>query len=207
MDEPKSIPLDLCERLHSGPLQDLAAAKFTLSLISKTGFASLEDVNEVTRLVDSATAALRAVIAGRTESAHGACLNTELHNLCAAFEGDSGITCRTALEVDPLILDPELADALYRAVRELLTNVRKHAKAAKILVKSGWRSDGDLELSVVDDGIGMEPNVLKERRFAGYGGFGLWNIDRRLAMFGGYLDIRIESGTHAIMVLPSTLTK
>jgi signal transduction histidine kinase len=149
--------------------------------------------------------ALRAIIAGEADKPQGPCLNSELRSLCAAFEGDSGIRCRTSLEIDPLQLDIEVSDAIYRAVRELLTNVRKHANAKNVLVRSYWRSDGDLAVSVADDGVGIDASVLKERRFAGYGGFGLWNIDRRLSMYGGYLDISVEAGTEATMILPGTL--
>jgi signal transduction histidine kinase len=46
---------------------------------------------------------------------------------------------------------------LYRAVQEALTNIRKHARASKVLLRLRYE-DGALELLVQDNGRGTAAN-------------------------------------------------
>lgn len=189
-------------RVHDGPLQDLVAANLTLAVMRRrTGYASLEDITEVSRLVDMATAQLRAIIVGRDEAAIRSDLFTELRDLCAAFEADTGIACRATLDAEHLAFPPEVADVVYRAVRELLTNVRKHAQASAVEVSSAVLDDGDAVVTVVDNGIGLA-DANRHRAVAERGVFGLWSIEQRLRALGGFLELDNVDGLRATLVLP-----
>jgi PAS domain S-box-containing protein len=87
---------------------------------------------------------------------------------------------------------------LFRIVRELLTNVLKHAQANQVLIT--LQNTGEhIHLQVADDGIGFDRP--KESMFSG---FGLFNIQERLSDLGGYLDLETMpgKGTSAAIVVP-----
>jgi signal transduction histidine kinase len=81
-------------------------------------------------------------------------------------------------------LPPSVDLAVYRIVQEALTNVRKHAGAARAHVQITYEPDV-LTIDVSDNGRGGEPN--------GNGGHGLVGIGERVNLLGG----RIETGRRA----------
>ena len=99
-------------------------------------------------------------------------------------------------------LDDNIRAVLFRNVRELLTNVIKHAKAEKVSV---YLKNDDTMLTVIveDDGAGfdtqaaIEPGEKKS-------GFGLFSIRERMADLGGSFDIQSEpgKGCKAVLTLP-----
>jgi signal transduction histidine kinase len=91
---------------------------------------------------------------------------------------------------------------LFQAVRELLVNVAKHARATQATVT--LRGNGDhVEIQVMDDGSGFDESLLTLPHAAGMG-FGLFSVRERLTSLGG--ELRIESapgrGTRATVILP-----
>ena len=78
---------------------------------------------------------------------------------------------------------------VYRIVQELIHNIRKHAKAATALVQMNFHEDGGLDITVEDDGIGMETTAIKSSA-----GMGLKNINERVKQLGGRIDINSIKG-------------
>jgi PAS domain S-box-containing protein len=91
------------------------------------------------------------------------------------------------LPVEP---PPEIRASLYRIAQEVLTNVRKHARASLVTVKVETQEDGVL-VSVVDDGEGFTPESEGRTR---PGHLGLTAIRERAEMAGGWSEIRSERG-------------
>jgi signal transduction histidine kinase len=130
-----------------------------------------------------------------------------LIELCDEFRAQGGIGCELALDECHTHFDEELSDVVYRTVRELLTNVRQHAKATRVKVSSAARRDGSIGITVADDGVGLPPHRRRGNPLDEKGGIGLWSIDQRLRDFGALLDIEAAagSGTRATVILPKTL--
>jgi PAS domain S-box-containing protein len=81
---------------------------------------------------------------------------------------------------------------LFRAVRELLINVVKHAQAQRATVSI--RREGDhIRIDVNDNGIGIDMKTAPGND-QGVGGFGLFSVRERLTYLGGRLAIRDTSG-------------
>ncbi len=101
---------------------------------------------------------------------------------------------------EPLAAD--LSDLLFQAVRELLVNVVKHSRAERARIGLE-RVDGNLRITVADDGAGFDPAAAEARR-GKEGGFGLFSIRERLVYSGGRLEIlsRPGCGTRATLVAP-----
>ncbi len=95
-------------------------------------------------------------------------------------------------------LDERVRVLLYRAVRELLINVAKHARAtsARVSLERGERT---LRISVEDDGVAFDPTVVGTR------GIGLSSIRERLSHLGGQMEIRSAPGTGTTATLEAPL--
>jgi signal transduction histidine kinase len=99
-------------------------------------------------------------------------------------------------------LDEDMRAILFRNVRELLSNVVRHAGASAVSVR--LERVGDMTIVVVeDDGIGFDPLAASEATDR-KGGFGLFSIRERMLDLGGALEIVSEPGhgCTAIMTAP-----
>lgn len=113
------------------------------------------------------------------------------HGLEIVLEGDDAL--------EPV--NDNLRVLVFRAVRELLFNVVKHAKADRVVVSITRRAE-HLVISVQDDGVGMPAGVTSAPS-AGEG-FGLFSIRERLSSFGGELSVHSEAhrGTRVVIRVP-----
>lgn len=97
------------------------------------------------------------------------------------FEHNSPATALTLdFETELPALPPDISVALYRAVQEALTNIRKHAQASKALVRLRYE-DGVIELLVQDNGQGASRDATQQQG----GGFGLIGLRERVELLGG----------------------
>lgn len=87
--------------------------------------------------------------------------------------------------------------AAYRVLEEALGNVHAHAGADRVVIRLGITPTGYLDLSVRDDGRGIDPDRLEP-------GLGLRSIAARVAEMGGTWEIsgRPGSGTTLAARLP-----
>jgi signal transduction histidine kinase len=133
-------------------------------------------------------------------------LKARLTELCLEFQA-GGIACDVHLDDRHVAFGEEVGEIVFRTVRELLTNVRQHARARHVTLSSADRRDGSVAITVADDGIGLPAHRRRGKPFGETGGIGLWSIDQRLRELDAMLDIEAESGhgTRATVILPLTL--
>ena len=116
----------------------------------------------------------------------------------------SGIPQRfeTTLQIDPLPWEPDLEVKvlLYRAFQESLANLVRHAHATRINVALGVR-DGQLVLSIRDNGVGFDAHRVFSAPPSVASGIGLWSIREAAEELGGRLDV--ESGPEGTILLVS----
>ena len=103
-----------------------------------------------------------------------------------------GITVEFEDDREPKPLDDDVRILLFRDVRELLTNVVKHAGAHKVKVSIKKLGD-QICVMVEDDGVGFDPAEVISMA-AKKGGFGLFSIQERLENLGGHLQIDSAPG-------------
>jgi signal transduction histidine kinase len=134
-------------------------------------------------------------------------LTHRLTELCAEFRAAGDIECDVQLDPRHLRFDDLVAEVVFRTVRELLTNVRQHARAQRVKVWSGERRDGSITITVADDGIGLPAHRRRGNPFDESGGIGLWSIDQRLRELRAMLDVDAANGkgTRATVILPKEL--
>jgi signal transduction histidine kinase len=81
---------------------------------------------------------------------------------------------------------PALESAMYRLVQETLTNVVKHANASAVQVTI-VEHDGQVQLSVRDDGSGFDPSAATD-------GFGVLGMRERVQLLDGQFDVASAPG-------------
>ena len=96
---------------------------------------------------------------------------------------------------------PSSQSLLYRAARELLTNIHKHARASVVSLRLHRKGDR-IVLTVVDDGAGFDPAVLD--RSVADGHIGLGSVLVRVESMGGSFELssQVGQGTQVTVTSP-----
>jgi len=208
----ESIRDDLAERLHDGPFQELVAARMKLASILGAREAPDPELGQLAECIDTAVAELRAIIESGREAPAAKPrpapprpdLYAEIAGLCTEFRAETGIACTFEILPEHTRFGYQLSDVLRRCFRELLLNVRKHAQASRVRLRSGMLDSETMFLCVEDDGVGFPP-ADRLRSKNPREGFGLWSIDHRLGQFGGFTEIESGQGLTVRIALPVKL--
>jgi PAS domain S-box-containing protein len=99
-------------------------------------------------------------------------------------------------------MSEEIRIALFKATKELLINIVKHAQASKAKV-SIWREDNSIRIRVEDDGVGF--STSEGKALGKTTGFGLFNIRERMKYIGGDMVIESEPGRGTRVTLSAPL--
>jgi two-component system, NarL family, sensor histidine kinase UhpB len=118
----------------------------------------------------------------------------------AEFEKRMDIPCRMTCAHEEISLDGEISIALFRMFQEALTNIAKHAGAARVEVE--LEADADtVTLQVHDNGCGVAAEDLAKPR-----AFGILGMRERAHGLGGSASVRrTRSGTSVSMRLPRSV--
>jgi signal transduction histidine kinase len=195
--------MSLAADLHDGPIQHLTAVTLQLDLL----------VNKLER-GDHERASLLVLQLRETVANEMVSLRRLMSELRPPILEQRGIEvalrdcAQGVLEGQPIEFDlectlgevqlvPELETAIYRVVREALTNIRKHSGAdhARVTLDA---STARVLLTISDDGRGFEPTRANGDHF------GLVTMRERVEAVGGTwrLDTRAGSGTRIEARLP-----
>jgi len=122
--------------------------------------------------------------------------------LAEQLQAQHGLRIEVSDDGLPKPLDEDVRTLIFRAVRELLINVVKHAQAGGARVSLS-RVGAYIHAQVLDDGTGFEPRPDNAPRDS-TGGFGLFSIRERMESIGG--SVQMESapgeGTRALLIAP-----
>jgi signal transduction histidine kinase len=103
---------------------------------------------------------------------------------------------------DAKSLDQRTRVILFRAVRELLVNVAKHAGVHRAAI-SVRRKGERIIVKVQDHGVGFNPKVVHDPKETH--GLGLFSIRERLEYLGGSMEIRSAVGRKTAITLSMPL--
>ena len=122
--------------------------------------------------------------------------------LTGQFRKQYGVACEFESDDSPKPMSHDTRVILFQSVRELLANVRKHAKAHKVNI-SAMREGNVVRIAVEDDGIGFDPRDLTQK-ITKNEGFGLFNLRERLGHLRGNIEIdsRQGHGTSITLIAP-----
>jgi PAS domain S-box-containing protein len=186
----------LAELLHDNIGQILSFAKIKLEeLQDKNSYQRLRaPIMEVYRLIENSIRITRSLIFELSPPIlYDVGLGAAVEWLAEKMHKQNGLQIQVECDEHSKHLSIEKRIVLFRAVRELLINVIKHAKATQARVY--LRREGKyFKISVEDNGVGFPADQVFNKRahFEEVWGFGLFSIEERLHYYGG--SIEIESG-------------
>ncbi len=184
------VRLRLSAALHDDVSQELAAAKIRIGMLGREMKDSqhaqaigdiFQTIDQALRHVSSLTFELCPPVLYRRGLVAG------LEWLVGHFNHRHEVSFEFVGEDISLPLTDEVRGLVFQVVRELLTNVIKHAQARQVVV-TVKTTEHDLTVMVVDDGVGFDP-ALATRHDNDMGGFGLFSIRQRISYLGGQLSI------------------
>ena len=195
----------IARELHDSVGQFLAGLKINLNqLETANGSEAPKLISETIVLTDYAIQEVRTI----SHLLHPPLLE-ELGFLSAARwyvdEYGKRSQVKVSLSIDEPIerLPRDVEIALFRVLQETLTNVYRHAAARAVDVRIMCR-DGNVHLSVSDDGKGIPEDVLAKFRGGAAPGIGLAGMRERLAEFGGQINVESSSAGSVIEAIIPT---
>jgi|UniRef100_A0A7C3UWA0 PAS domain S-box-containing protein len=129
-------------------------------------------------------------------------LEAALEWLAEQMHGQHGLAVHVHRDQQALPLSEAARVLVFRVVRELLTNVIKHAQATRVDIEIA-RQGPFLHLQVLDDGVGFD-TAETGARAGKSSGYGLFSIRERLTSLGGLVEInsRPGKGTRVSITVP-----
>jgi PAS domain S-box-containing protein len=191
----------IATNLHDRIAQSLAFARLKLASLRENDKAG--PLTEVRELIEQAIVDTRSLTFELSPPVlYELGLVPALEWLARKIQEEHRIHTRFHDDGQPKPLDENFRVVLFQAVRELLVNVVKHARAthAQVLV----RRDADaLRIIIEDDGGGFELSKASAKRELTRS-FGLFNIRERVEYLGGRVKIRSEigRGTRVTLIAP-----
>ncbi|MBC7301970.1 MAG: sensor histidine kinase [Nocardia sp.] len=143
------------------------------------------DLAETRRLIDELSPA----------ALDGQSLAEALERICLRAQSPT-LTTQLLVEGEPERLPMPVEAALVRIAQSAVANVVQHARAARMRVTLTY-DDTDVHLDIVDDGIGIAPDVVRRPRS---GAFGLAAMRSRVEQQGGAMTVESEPGHTAVTV-------
>lgn len=185
MESDERANREIAENLHDGPLQTLLAARLELDEIREGNSDPALDI-VYTALQETAAGLRSTVTELHPQVLAQLGLTAGVRELLRQFRSRNSIEVTAELEE---VGKPQSQSLVYRAARELLTNVAKHARATTVRVDLQRRGDR-VVLTVEDDGIGFDPAEIDNSLAAGH--IGLGSLLARFDAMGG--SMRVMSG-------------
>jgi len=111
-----------------------------------------------------------------------------LFNLCEDTGRHSSVKIKFEHKVRTDEWNKKIQTYLYRIVQEALNNIIKHSSADQTYIKL-LNDDDFIYLSIQDNGKGFRTNDS-----ASFGGHGLHNMQERVKLLGGTIDLKSAAG-------------
>ncbi|MFC1657440.1 sensor histidine kinase [Candidatus Moduliflexota bacterium] len=198
---------DLAMVLHDDISQILAMCKAKLEDPpgGKGGAGKVRDAAGARRLLEQAIDRSRDLTSDlSSQTLYELGLPQAVEDYCRTVENRQQLAVAFKKSGDMGVLSPEIRGLLYRAVRELLTNVVKHAGAERALVE--LKADaGHVRLAVLDDGRGLEDSAFPDAGMIDLSkGYGLFSIREQVRTVGGKFEIETiaDGGVRVILTVP-----
>ncbi len=197
---------ELAEALHDGALQYLLGARLELEDARETGSsAAFDRIDEAlttsARLIRSTVSQLHPAVleqAGLAQALRDLAADTQIR--MSAGRSEPVEVSVSIVPADDTRRDPSDL-VLYSAVRELLSNVVKHAAAQHVSIAL-LRDEQGTKVTVTDDGVGIPAGLLERRLAAGHIGVASHRV--RIEAAGGTLTLTPNTphGTIACVTIP-----
>ena len=193
----------IAQVIHDHLQQLLVAARLSVDTLAirTRGTLTEKSLKALTDILSESIQVARSLTAELYPSVlHRDGLAAALKWLAGWYRQQHGLEVKVMVESDSELAQPEIRTMLFRAVRELLFNVVKHAGAGSAEVRLGREDPDTVRIEVSDPGVGFDPEALQHSEPARTG-FGLFSLRERMELFGGRLDIQSSPGRGSCFIL------
>jgi two-component system, NarL family, sensor histidine kinase UhpB len=187
----------IARELHDELGQRLTALKMELAALRASAPAgSSEQIENMIGMVDETLSSVRRISTDlRPMMLDDLGLNAAIEWLARDAARRLGIEVTVRLGENEPALDDRVATAAFRMVQEALTNVARHSRATDVQIELR-QHDGELELTVTDNGVGYPADAMRRE-----GSFGLVGMRERATMLGGRVEFGNPAGGGARLVV------
>jgi len=203
----------LARDIHDGPAQSLSNIVLKCEICEKFFETDLEkakqEIKDLKKLVKSSLKELRDIMFDlRPMSLDDLGLLPTLHDYVSKMVDETGMRVELDLFKQSIEIEPIVEVAVFRVIQEALSNIRKHAKANRAVVKIQI-NDGILRASISDDGVGFDYDRRKKysNDLAHSCGFGIYGMRQRAELLKGKFDLesQLGKGTTILLEIPINL--
>jgi len=192
----------IARELHDDLGQVLASLRMDLALLEQAA-GNAEQCTSLTAGMQSnlatAIASLRRIATNlRPRALDDGSLYFALQGLREEFANRYHIECALYADESELQFDNETSTTVFRILQEGLTNIARHAEAEHVTL-SLYRLDGELLITIRDDGRGISAEDIKKN-----GSLGLIGMRERVWGMHGEINVASDEppGTRIDIVLP-----
>lgn len=176
----------IAKELHDGVIQSIYSVGLSLqgslSLMDRAPELARQRIDGVLTELDNVVRDVRSYIFDlQPKVVRGRSLREAISELAKDLEVNTLADVTVEVSEDALGLDERQRSNLVQMVREVLSNIARHAQANEVSIACST-TDGYLEIEVIDDGVGFDPGAITR-------GHGLRNIEERAHRLGGRFDI------------------
>jgi len=187
----------LAQEIHDGLAQTLASSllriDFCERLLDDNPKKVKKELLALRKMLAKGIKATRHVIFDlRLPKFHRTGFVTVLRKYLEEFRRKTGIAATLNLKVEES-LPMKIQVGTYRIIREVMNNIRKHAKAKNVDLRLRTDKNRILRLIVKDDGKGFDLNrALAYSKYAK--SFGLMGMEEQAKLLGGTFAVETEKG-------------
>jgi len=198
------------EELHDGISQILAAERMYIDLLlqqenmtSKEHRKFLEKIKEHNSNAINDTRNIAHGLMSKQLKQNG--LIKAIEYICDDYNHSKGITFKYKItDIKEDEIPKSVKTNIYRVCQEITTNIVRHSGADKATVSLRKTSKNKFEIVIEDNGVGIDFEKMKlENR-----GAGLKNVERRITLLNGRVNIKSEpdKGTKFTIIVPLATT-
>lgn len=177
----------LATDLHNGVIQDLAGMSMALTAARHHATAG-GDEDAARQLADDSRRTTRTLCQALVEIYPPNLQRAGLRSAVDDLLDGTPLQVDAALDDELDALAPDTAALVYRMVQEAVRNVVGHAEATRLDLRIERTPQGEVHVSVADDGRGFEPHAPRN------GHLGLTLITDMVRQAGGDLTVDSEPG-------------
>jgi signal transduction histidine kinase len=179
--------------LHDSIIQDLFGTGLQLQGLSSGAVdeSTRRGLGEAVGRIDDTIGSLRQIVTDLDKPQESGTFGDTLRVLLARLARPYQATVRVAVEPSRAHFSTPIVESVQPMITEAVSNALRHSESDVIDVRVE-QLGGRLVISVVDQGIGFDPESVQA-------GMGLKNLGSRAAALGGQVDIRSVPGVGSVV--------
>jgi len=184
---------EISREIHDELGQQLTALKMDVAWLKKRVDESNSEIQEKTNqmisLIDTTIRTVRRIVSElRPGILDDLGLIPAIEWLCEQARERTGIEFDVISVKEEYNIDDTVTITVFRIIQEAIHNILKHARAAHVSINIGY-ADGDLLLQVSDDGVGFDPDAVREKK-----SYGIIGMKERVLALGGTVHYYSKPG-------------